>query len=74
MKYKDRTRNTRSKNKWKYQQEGPLPDDNVIYSDGMDFEMVVDKDLEEEDDMDAGDAAFMRGYLEERPYQERPYM
>lgn len=40
--------------------------DKVHYSDGMDFEKIVDNDLEEEDDMNAMDAAFMRGYMEER--------
>ena len=51
---------------WEYEKEGWYVADEVRYSDGMDFEKIVDNDLEEDDDMNALDAAFMRGYINHR--------
>ena len=63
MKYKNNIRS-----EWKYQTESPFTEEKTAYTDGMDFERIVDSNLDEEDDMDALDAGFMRGYLEENPY------
>ena len=51
---------------WEYEQEGWYGEKEFQYSDGMDFEKIIDNDLEEEDDMNAIDAAFMRGYVNRR--------
>lgn len=39
--------------------------ENKTWQDGMDFEAVVHHGLEEDDDLNEGDAAFMRGFLGE---------
>ncbi len=41
------------------------------WQDGMDVEDVVRYGLEEEDDMNAGDAAVLRGFLDEKNHHER---
>ena len=49
-----------------YKREGWYVNNEIRYSDGMDFEKIADNGLEEDDDMNAIDAAFMRGYINRR--------
>ncbi len=45
--------------------------DEMAWQDSMDFEDVVRYDLEEDDDMNAEDAAYMRGFLDETHRDEK---